>query len=54
VGQQLARLEIRIALTALMRSMPSLRLVSAQQNSPLAFAHPVATYQAGAIVVSWE
>ena len=54
VGQQLARLEIRIALTALITRLPGLELVSAEAASPMPFAHPVATYQAGALRVSWR
>jgi cytochrome P450 len=54
VGQQLARLEIRIALTTLITRLPRLALVSAEAASPMPFAHPVATYQAGALTVSWR
>jgi cytochrome P450 len=54
IGQQLARLEIREALTQLVAGFPRLALVEAQQLRPMPFAHPVATYEAGTVVVSWE
>ncbi|TCK64300.1 cytochrome P450 [Curtobacterium sp. PhB136] len=54
IGQQLARLEIRLAITRLLTGLPGLRLVDAEQLRPLPFANPVATYEAGAVVVAWD
>lgn len=54
VGQQLARLEIRQALTQLLAGLPGLRLLDADQLHPLPFANPVATYEAGAVHVTWD
>lgn len=54
VGQQLARLEIREAVGRLLARAPGLRLVHAAQLAPLPFAHPVATYEAGAVEVVWS
>lgn len=51
IGQQLARIEIREAVSALLSSFPDLRLVDAEQTSPMPFAHPVAVYEAGAAIV---
>lgn len=53
VGQQLARLEMRQALSILLHELPGLHLVFAEQTTPLPFAHPVATYEAGAVIVGW-
>lgn len=53
VGQQLARVEIREAIRALVLGVPSLRLVSAQQLDPMPFEHPVGQYDTGAVVVGW-
>ncbi|GAA5202888.1 cytochrome P450 [Microbacterium jejuense] len=54
IGQQLARLEIREAVTQLLAAAPRLRLVRAEQQQPMPFAHPVATYEAGAVEVAWR
>jgi cytochrome P450 len=54
VGQQLARLEIRQAITQMLAGLPGLYLVEAEQNHPMPFAHPVATYEAGSVVVGWK
>ncbi|MFJ3383733.1 MULTISPECIES: cytochrome P450 [unclassified Curtobacterium] len=54
IGQQLARLEIRLAITRLLTDLPGLRLVDAEQLRPLPFANPVATYEAGAVIVDWD
>lgn len=54
IGQQLARLEIRLAITRLLTGLPGLRLIDAEQLRPLPFANPVATYEAGAVVVDWD
>lgn len=53
VGQQVARVEIATALRHLITALPTLRLVHADQRMPQPLAHPVATYEAGAVVVSW-
>ena len=53
VGQQLARLEIGEAIGRLLAAAPGIRLVHAEQLAPLPFAHPVATYEAGAVEVAW-
>ncbi|WP_372236642.1 cytochrome P450 [Microbacterium sp. RU33B] len=54
VGQQLARREVAEAIGALMTGFPGLRLVSAEQLAPMPFAHPVATYEAGEVLVAWD
>lgn len=54
VGQQLARLEIRQAITQLLAGMPGLSLLEAEQSHPMPFAHPVATYEAGSVIVAWR
>jgi cytochrome P450 len=53
VGQQLARLEIREAISQLIARIPSMYLVEAEQLGHLDFAHPVATYEAGSVVIGW-
>lgn len=53
VGQQLARLQIREAITQLLVGIPTLSLVEAEQTAPMPFAHDVATYEAGAVIVAW-
>jgi cytochrome P450 len=53
VGQQVARLEIREAITQLIAGLPGLYLVEAEQTKPMPFAHPVATYEAGEVIVGW-
>ena len=54
VGQQVARLEIREAITQMLAGLPGLYLVEAEQTQPMPFAHPVATYEAGSVIVGWE
>ncbi|MDP9026459.1 MAG: cytochrome P450 [Actinomycetota bacterium] len=54
IGQQVARVEIREAITALLEAFPRLELVSAEQLEPLPFAHPVAVYEAGEVLVRLE
>ena len=54
LGQQLARLEIREAITQLLAGLPGLYLVDAEQTAPMPFAHPVATYDAGSVIVGWN
>jgi cytochrome P450 len=51
IGQQVARVEIREAITALLQQFPEISLVSAEQLEPLPFAHPVAVYEAGEVLV---
>ena len=52
IGQQVARVEIREAITALLQEFPHLSLVSAEQLEPQPFAHPVAVYEAGEVLVT--
>jgi cytochrome P450 len=54
IGQQLARIEIAEAIGQLITAMPSLRLVEAEQLTPMPFAHPVAVYEAGEAIISWS
>lgn len=54
VGHHLARLEVGEALAQLVRAVPDLRLVEADQLAPMEFAHPVATYRGGRVIVAWE
>ncbi|MDJ0336255.1 cytochrome P450 [Salinibacterium sp. G-O1] len=51
IGQQVARVEIREAITALLEGFPDISLVSAEQLEPHPFAHPVAVYEAGEVLV---
>lgn len=53
VGQQVARVELAVALRRLITGLPTLRLVEAEQLTPQPLAHPVATYEAGSLVVGW-
>ena len=54
VGQQVARVEIKTAVMQLISNTSGLRLVEAEQNKPIPFAHPVATYEAGEVIVDWN
>jgi cytochrome P450 len=54
VGQQVARVEIKTAVMHLISNAPGLHLIKAEQNEPMPFAHPVATYEAGAVIVDWN
>lgn len=54
IGQQLARLEIAESIRQLLAGCPDLRLVHADQLAPLPFAHPVAVYEAGSVIVDWD
>lgn len=51
IGQQVARVEIREAITALLAAFPDLALIDAEQLTPQPFAHPVAVYEAGTVTV---
>lgn len=51
IGQQVARVEIREAITALLEQFPEISLVHAEQLEPQPFAHPVAVYEAGEVLV---
>lgn len=51
IGQQVARVEIREAITTLLQDYPDMSLMSAEQLKPLPFAHPVAVYEAGEVLV---
>lgn len=53
LGQQLARVEIAEAMTQVIRDVPSLRLVRADQADPLPFASVVPTYEPGEVIVDW-
>jgi len=52
IGQQVARVEIREAITALLQEFPDITLVHAEQLEPQPFAHPVAVYEAGEVLVN--
>lgn len=54
LGQQLARNVIRESLTQLLNSIQNIELVSADQLTPMEFAHPVATYQVGKVLICWS
>lgn len=54
IGQQVARVEIREAITALLEAFPSIELVDAEQLTPQPFAHPVAVYEAGSVIARLE
>jgi cytochrome P450 len=51
IGQQVARVEIREAIAGLLDAFPRLQLISAEQLEPQPFAHPVAVYEAGEVLV---
>jgi cytochrome P450 len=54
LGQQLARLVIQESLTQLLRAIYSIELVSAEQLEPMEFAHPVATYKVGRVILKFK
>jgi len=54
VGQQLARVEIGEGMRQLIQGLPGLNLVHAEQLTPMPFAHPVAVYEAGSVMVEWN
>ncbi|WP_186324412.1 cytochrome P450 [Microbacterium paludicola] len=54
IGQQVARVEIREAIAALIESFPDITLIDADQLRPQPFAHPVAVYEAGTVSVRLE
>ncbi|WP_165436390.1 cytochrome P450 [Amycolatopsis suaedae] len=54
IGQQLARVTIAEAITRLLRRLPVLRLVEAEQRTPMAFAGNLPTYAPGTVRVSWD
>jgi cytochrome P450 len=54
LGQQLARLVIQESLTQLLDSLSEIELVSAEQLEPMEFAHPVATYKVGKVLINWK
>lgn len=53
IGQQVARIEIAEGIRQLILGCKGLRLIHAEQLSPMPFAHPVAVYEAGAVLVEW-
>ncbi len=54
LGQQLARLVIQESLTQLLDSLSDIELVYAEQLEPMEFAHPVATYKVGKVLINWK
>ena len=54
LGQQLARLVIQESLTQLLKAVNSVELVSAEQLEPMEFAHPVATYKVGKVILNFK
>jgi cytochrome P450 len=54
IGQQLARLVIQESLTQLLTVVSEIELVSAEQLEPMEFAHPVATYKVGKVLLNWK
>jgi cytochrome P450 len=54
IGQQLARLVIQESLTQLLTAVSEIELVSAEQLEPMEFAHPVATYKVGKVLINWK
>lgn len=54
IGQQVARIEISEGIRQLFQGLSGLKLVHAEQLTPMPFAHPVAVYEAGAVLVSWD
>lgn len=54
IGQQLARLVIKESLSQLLGATKSIELISAEQLTPMEFAHPVATYQVGKVFITWK
>lgn len=53
VGQQLARVELAEAVTALVTRLPGLRLLRADVQEPQPLANPVATDAPGEVLVAW-
>jgi len=49
LGQQVARIEIKEGIMQLIKAFPNLKLVRAEQDSPMPFVHPVAAYQVGQV-----
>lgn len=54
IGQQLARIEIGQGISQLIQGLPGIRLIEAEQLTPMPFAHPVAVYEAGSVMVEWD
>jgi len=53
IGQQVARVEMREAILQLIQGIPTLALEHAEQLEPRPFAHAVATYSAGEVLITW-
>ncbi len=53
LGQQLARSVIQESLTQLLGAIHSIELVSAEQLESMEFAHPVATYKVGKVIINF-
>lgn len=54
IGQQYARMILGLAIPGLLRHFSKLSLVGAEQDSPMPFAHAIATYKAGKLVLRAE
>lgn len=54
IGQQVARIEISEGIKQLFLGCQELKLVHADQLTPMPFAHPVAVYEAGSVMVTWQ
>lgn len=54
IGQQVARIEISEGISQLFMGCEGLKLVHAEQLTPMPFAHPVAVYEAGEVMVEWD
>jgi len=52
LGHHLARLELEVALTALLRRLPALRLAAAEEDLPFRHAHPI--YGIDRLPVAWS
>jgi len=54
LGQQVARVEIKEGIMQLIQAFPNLKLIHAEQDSPMPFVHPVAAYQVGKVIIGLE
>jgi cytochrome P450 len=54
LGQQVARIEIKEGIMQLIKAFPNLKLIHAEQDSPMPFGHPVAVYQVGKVIIGLE
>jgi cytochrome P450 len=51
IGQQYARMILSTAIPKLLRHFESSSLVQAEQDEPMTFAHPIATYKSGSLML---